>query len=147
VSRRSLFQRQCDAAYKRDGRASYALSAAIHDRADELLEGRLSNVYIIRDTETGAVKIGTAADPIARLGSLQSGNAHTLELVDWAPAGPLVERFFHEYLSAHRIRGEWFAPTAPVLIVCEFVMGAGDMRRDLRDLGGFGEIPSCGRRE
>lgn len=138
---RTFFQRQCDAVYKRNWPAIYRFSQAIHERVDDLnrAEGR-ENVYIIRDTASGAVKIGVANDPHARLRGLQGGNPHDLELVDWTPGGQVLERFIHRHLDRHRLRGEWFAPVDEVLAVCELLMAGGDMRRTMLEGEDFADV-------
>lgn len=76
-------------------------------------------VYFMQIVPDGPVKIGVADRPTRRLADLQACMPYELRLRCFmhAPAG--IERFLHDVLSHHRIRGEWFAPTEDVLWVVE----------------------------
>lgn len=65
-------------------------------------------VYFIQGENHGPVKIGTARDPVARLGELQCGNPDDLILRELVLGGRDVEKAIHDrWLQAH-VRGEWF---------------------------------------
>jgi DNA-binding XRE family transcriptional regulator len=64
-------------------------------------------VYAIADTN-GAVKIGYAADPIARVAGLATGHPGVLTLLGMAVGTEAHEAECHRLFRAHRIRGEWF---------------------------------------
>lgn len=66
----------------------------------------MSYVYVARGQ--GAVKIGVALNPEARISSLQTGSPHSLKLVAQLPGDRALEADLHSRFSAHRIRGEWF---------------------------------------
>jgi len=65
-------------------------------------------IYAIRAGE--AIKFGVAKNPAQRLKELQTGCPHKLELVAVMDLPHENERLMHEYLSEHRLVGEWFAP-------------------------------------
>lgn len=75
---------------------------------------RPSFVYLIsewdRDTEepTGFAKIGYAADPIARLNALRTGNPRHLQLNGLFFGGQDAERAMHRRWRHTRVAGEWF---------------------------------------
>jgi hypothetical protein len=130
---RTAFQKRCDTAYLRNWEYAYAIARAVQGDAAAFERGSQTNLYVIRETESDLVKIGIAVRPEQRMAHLQIGNPRELELVDWAPATEALERFFHKELAEHRRRGEWFAPHEHVLIVCELLMSAGDLRRTMDD--------------
>ena len=67
------------------------------------------DLYFIMDESKGAVKIGLAVSPLARLRELQTGNPTPLKLMRvWADSTATDERWFHWYLAKHKINGEWF---------------------------------------
>lgn len=81
-------------------------------------------VYFIQNATTGAIKIGTAADPIGRLSTLQTlsraaGSDAELLLIGITTGGMETERALHQRFAATRIRGEWFAPSLELLSVIE----------------------------
>lgn len=67
-------------------------------------------VYLLRDSNTGLVKIGRTTDINKRLSSLQTGHPshlqllHTIDCADYI----LEEAFLHSILRYFRTRGEWF---------------------------------------
>lgn len=74
------------------------------------------HVYAIRNTVTGAVKLGISRDPAIRLKQLQTGNDCRLELVATRPA---LNRYsdeseLHRKHAPLRLRGEWFACGAEI---------------------------------
>ncbi len=54
------------------------------------------------------VKIGTAADPLARMRQLQTASSHPLSLIGTIRGGRAVERAIHTRYAAFRCSGEWF---------------------------------------
>lgn len=135
MSGRSLFQRRCDAAWRENRYYAYTVSNAVLNGIDGLASGGRTNLYIVHDLASSAIKIGVAVQPVDRLRQLQIGNVRKLELVDWAPATARLEEFFHRLLDSHRIRGEWFRPHHEVLVVCELIMSGGDLRRQYEEQG------------
>ncbi len=73
-------------------------------------EPATSFVYLIACPATGQVKIGMARDPNARLGQLQTGHGHELQLVATiASENPFfLENRLHRRFRHHRLKGEWF---------------------------------------
>ena len=58
-----------------------------------------------------SVKIGIATNPESRCSELQTGNAEKLHILTTiGPHGcvPHLERFAHQVLAPHRLKGEWF---------------------------------------
>lgn len=79
------------------------------------------NVYFIRDTASGSIKIGHSTDARRRFKNIETGNHH-VELVGFVFASEWLESILHELLHEDRIKGEWFAPTPRVLAVIDCVM-------------------------
>lgn len=72
-----------------------------------------SFVYFIREfRKGGAIKIGRARDPWARVAELATGSSHDLCILAVVPGGAELEREFHREFAAFRLRGEWFHPAA-----------------------------------
>jgi nucleoside 2-deoxyribosyltransferase len=65
-------------------------------------------VYFIRNTNTGAIKIGFSASPQQRLRQLQTGCADPLVIEATLPGDMSRERELHNAFAAHRLNGEWF---------------------------------------
>lgn len=76
-------------------------------------------VYVVK-AASGHVKVGVAADPLARLAALQTGASEPLDLVYACAAksndGFAVEQAAHRILWKHRLSGEWF-DTSPDMAV------------------------------
>lgn len=91
-------------------------------------------VYFIVEFNDGinAVKIGTAADPLARAISLQIGNPRPLQLAQVLYGTPASEEGYHELWQKNRIRGEWFAPADEIL---EWASWAAQVQREQREEG------------
>lgn len=68
--------------------------------------------YVLQAEGGGPLKIGKAWDPHSRRGELQVGNPRKLILLGIIPD---FEKRVHHALRTHRLSGEWFAPTEPVL--------------------------------
>ena len=84
----------------------------------------LHYVYFIRETNSHYVKIGYTNDTQKRLGELQTGTPHTLELmyaiqVEDRETARSIEAALHERFAASIVRGEWY------------VMG----QQDMQDIG------------
>lgn len=77
--------------------------------------GQQIHLYVIRELPAGAFKIGVAGRPEARLATLQQANPRKLELVCSLPVRLEAEKRLHRALAAHRLVGEWFHPSRPVL--------------------------------
>lgn len=89
--------------------------AASRRARDEILKreraaARCQDVYFIRNTQNGNVKIGIAADVNRRLKQLQGGYAPgTLIVIGVIPQGGIeVERELHARFAQYRLHGEWF---------------------------------------
>lgn len=73
-------------------------------------------IYFVQEGEDGPIKIGMAADPAGRLGSMQTGNPRMLYVRRvLAHGGRIDEERFHQMFAAYRIRGEWFHPVPELL--------------------------------
>ena len=75
-------------------------------------------VYAIRNTTTGAIKLGISRNPQQRLKQLQTGNDCKLELVAYSKAENRFQdetALHHAHAAAH-IRGEWFDQSAAFAI-------------------------------
>jgi T5orf172 domain len=76
-------------------------------------------VYVVKAT-SGHVKVGVAADPLARLAALQTGASEPLELA-YACAvksndGYAIEQAAHAMLCGRRLAGEWFDATPDLAV-------------------------------
>jgi hypothetical protein len=89
--------------------------------------GRTSFVYVLGDTATGDVKIGTAVDVLRRLAQLQSGNPRPLVLRTALVGGPRLEGRLHEIFKEHSLQGEWFSSVAAEAVVA-YVSGLSDVQ-------------------
>lgn len=67
-----------------------------------------SRVYFIEAVGLDLIKIGYTADLTERLRKLAPGCPAPLRLLGTVPGGLEIERHYHERLTAHRTRGEWF---------------------------------------
>jgi hypothetical protein len=75
-------------------------------------------VYFIQSGTDGPIKIGyTSHAPEQRRDMLQVGAPETLFQLHATPGERELEQLLHARLSAHRVRGEWFAPHEDVLAV------------------------------
>jgi hypothetical protein len=79
----------------------------------------VSFVYFIQVGTEGPIKIGVAADPVARLADLQTANATELVLLATCEGGRAEEAHIHAVCRDARLRGEWFRPTSEVLAVAQ----------------------------
>lgn len=80
-------------------------------------------VYFISEGDDGAVKVGYAADPVARLRQMQTGNPRRLRIEYVLLGTKRLEKSVHRLWEAHAVpaatarkggapRTEWFNPTA-----------------------------------
>lgn len=77
------------------------------------------SVYIIRQSHTGALKIGFSDEPTRRLKGLQTASPYPLELVCLLNPHNYPERWIHAQLAPWQMEGEWFEPTPEVLAFVE----------------------------
>ena len=71
------------------------------------------DVYFIRSSRGGPVKIGIAVDVGKRLESLQTAHAYPLEVIHVIVGGGReTERLFHLKFQHLRLNGEWFEFTS-----------------------------------
>ena len=95
-------------------------------------------LYAIQATDGGPVKFGRAANPQGRMASMASGNPKELRLVASCATTEDVasERAIHELCKPHRIRGEWFDQTAPVVkwVVSQIKAGCAESAVAVRSL-------------
>ncbi len=71
------------------------------------------SVYFI-GAESGPIKIGVAANPTARLASLQTGHHEKLEILATCPGGQTQEYRYHDEFAAYRLHGEWFVRVSEI---------------------------------
>ena len=86
---------------------------------DRLTDDKISEdgcVYFVQEGEGGAIKIGYAKNPIARLKELQVANPDKLNMlgVIRVDSGNL-EYLIHKKFAHLKIRGEWFRPEKELL--------------------------------
>ena len=70
-----------------------------------------SYVYIIKNIDTGNIKLGVSNDVQKRLNTFRTGNDCQLELVYKSVICSnsfSIEQSVHRYFKDHRVRGEWF---------------------------------------
>jgi len=92
------------------------LQVPLNARERQIVEARLSaftNIYIIRDQDTGYHKIGRSNDPEARLRQLVKQDTllptpNNFVIVWVWPDIPHKERMLHRVYADKRVRGEWF---------------------------------------
>lgn len=78
----------------------------------------MSWLYMIREGESGPIKIGRSSDPWKRLDTLQSGNPRQLHIIAAYRVGKtahVIERNAHREFITHRMIGEWYAPVEGVV--------------------------------
>jgi hypothetical protein len=86
----------------------------------------LTCTYFIRmevASGRGPIKIGQSCDPIDRLNTLRVGSPYQLTLIGCAPGVFVDESVLHSMFSAHRMRGEWFAPRSAIRALAAEVAG------------------------
>lgn len=72
-------------------------------------------VYFIQCGDDGAIKIGIASDPVARLRSLQTAHHERLSILVTTEGGQRAEQAYHKRFAEHRLSGEWFNPHPDIL--------------------------------
>lgn len=78
----------------------------------------LPDVYFIQ-AENGAIKVGIAYHPQARLETLQTGSPLRLTLIGVIPnGGQALESEIHRRFSSDGLHGEWFHPST---VLFEFI--------------------------
>jgi hypothetical protein len=77
-------------------------------------------VYFIRSSRSGLIKIGISSHPINRLRELRT--SEPVELLGTLQGGRDKELALHKQFAEHRVHGEWFTPS-PCLI--EFIRSKG----------------------
>ncbi|MGH7139399.1 MAG: GIY-YIG nuclease family protein [Pirellulales bacterium] len=82
-------------------------------------EARGQMVYFAEAMGADRVKIGVAADPIARLASLQTTCPHPLKLLAKVEGGRALETSLHARLADFHLGGEWFHLAKPVRALVE----------------------------
>ena len=78
-------------------------------------------VYFVQCGTDGPIKIGYTSDPAKRLSGLQVGSPEQLYMLGAVRARREVEGALHQALSKYRIGGEWFEPSAAILIARAFI--------------------------
>jgi hypothetical protein len=68
-------------------------------------------VYFLRDAE-GLIKIGWTKNLRKRVAALQVTSSSPLRLIGVVGGGRNTEQWLHARLGEHRVRGEWFRPSA-----------------------------------
>lgn len=77
---------------------------------------KISDVlYAIRNTATGAIKIGISGNPEKRISDLQRPMTDRLELLGSMPGTFEEERALHRRFADAGLGGEWFRPTKEVM--------------------------------
>lgn len=72
------------------------------------MKNDLGSLYFVHSGAQGAVKVGFAVNPTARLASLQTGNPGKLSLGSEIPIHSDAEAAFHDFMKPHRIAREWY---------------------------------------
>ncbi len=76
-----------------------------------------SSVYIVQSYGKGPIKIGHSRRVRARIAELQTAHPAPISLHASCLGGEPLERVLHHAAPAHRLSGEWFRPTTPVLLM------------------------------
>lgn len=84
-----------------------------------------TNIYFISAPSQGLIKIGKANNVHNRLITLRSGSPAELNLLASVRFFPVMEKFLHKQLAAHKSHGEWFKATDEVLNVVEAALDHG----------------------
>jgi hypothetical protein len=72
-------------------------------------------VYFIQQGKGGPIKIGSAANPLQRMKTLQTGSPDKLYLLKSFKAGPDLESHLHKIFKKYKLNGEWYKPSTPIL--------------------------------
>jgi len=74
-----------------------------------------TKVYFVRESGTGAIKIGTSKQLSKRLAELARVLPYAIDLLATIDGGREVEWTIHNRFDHARIRGEWFRPVSELL--------------------------------
>lgn len=92
-------------------------------------------MYFVLHTPKKSVKIGYSAEPVKRIGSLQTASPVRLRLLGVCPGGMQDEAELHTRFAHLHLRGEWFRYTP-------------ELEEALKELCAghrlFGRCPRCG---
>lgn len=86
------------------------VAAQIDDRFDGAMK-----VYFVRESGTGAIKIGTSKQLSKRLTELSRILPYAIDLLATIDGGREAEWTLHNRFRHARIRGEWFRPVPELL--------------------------------
>ncbi len=91
-------------------------------------------VYFVSQGERGPIKIGFAKDVDKRVRALQTASPVPLKVLAVVEGDSAIEKRFHRLLEAHRLMGEWFERSAPVVDVVENVERVlADIHREIEE--------------
>ena len=82
-------------------------------------------IYFIQNKSSGAVKIGTAINPVKRLAILQTGSVDSLVLLGTIPGNRDREAELHRRFRHLRIRSEWFQDTKELMEAIDSYLSEG----------------------
>lgn len=72
-------------------------------------------IYFVQAGESDPIKIGTTIRLTVRLGTLQREEGVVLHVLGVMPGGQPQEAALHRRFRRHRVHGEWFCPSEPIL--------------------------------
>lgn len=78
-------------------------------------DGCRGEVYFLRESGVGAIKIGTSTNVALRVRSISRDMPHEVTLLATMPGGHQVEALLLAFFKHARIRGEWFRPVPELL--------------------------------
>jgi hypothetical protein len=78
-------------------------------------DGHRGEVYFLRESGAGYIKIGTSTNVPMRVLSIGRGTPHDLVLLATMPGAYRVEALVKMFFKSARIRGEWFRPVSDLL--------------------------------
>lgn len=87
-------------------------------------------VYFAQRGPNGPIKIGYSDDPARRLAEIRPLMPEPLTVLAVMRVERHVERLLHRNFASARIRGEWFKPSASILLLIDRLNGAIDMGGD-----------------
>ena len=95
-------------------------------------------VYVLK-SELGHIKFGFTKTPERRFSGLRSANSTAFEVLHVVAGSLAQERFIHQTLKPHKLRGEWYHDTEEVRAFIELVARnelplADDYQSDGREL-------------